>query len=509
MKKTLVFLTVLLALTLPIFSAPSIERYLAPSAQYGNTDASSSAQQAATLSEMLYALGNLYSYLDANFLYEIDSQEMQDAVISAMIDSLGDKYSYYIAPKDATDFNEDITGKYVGIGIYLTKVNPKYIDWNDPSTYMVIITSPFPGGPADRAGLRAGDYISHVNGESVFEMDATAASKLIRGKEDTPMTLTVNRGSATFDVTLIPEEITSPSTERGIIDGDVGYIRILQFSQTTQESFRADVEDLVAKGAKSFVIDLRNNGGGSVDSALGIANMFMKEGNVLMTTKFKEKSTNKDTVYTSTGYLAIPEDVPIVLLTNGGTASASEILTGALRDNGRAITVGSKTYGKGIMQFTISFMGGYLNITVAQYFTPSGANIHEVGIMPDFIVDTNEDYTDEELEAYATFLETNNIENWLKDYPEYTKENILSFAEAYEDSGVPEELLCLLMRNEYIYSLDYDKRPVADLDFDTQLQKAVEVIRSGITPEILDAEKKAEETAEVDYSVNVTEVEKK
>ena len=491
MKKTLVILLVILAFAFHLAAAPSVERYMAPSAQYGSSDATQSAQQAASLSEMLYALGNLYSYLDANFLYDIDSQKMQDAVISAMIDSLGDKYSYYIPPEDAEEFSEDTTGRYVGIGIYLTKVNPSYIDWEDPSTYMVVITTPFPGGPADRAGLRAGDMISHVNGEEIFELDANAASKLIRGKENTPITLRIHRGDSEFDVTLMPEEITSPSTEKGIIADNVGYIRILEFSQTTLDSFRSDVEDLLGKGAESFIIDLRNNSGGSVDSALGIANMFIPEGKTLMTTKFKEKSTNKDTVYTSTGYLAVPESTPLVVLTNGGTASASEILTGALRDNDRALVVGSQTFGKGIMQFTIAFMGGYLNITVAHYYTPSGADIHEVGITPDYVVDVDQEYSDEEMDAYAAFLESDNIDKWLEEYPDYTKDNILAFGEAHKDSGVPEELLHLLIRNEYIYSLDYDKRPVADLDFDTQLVKAVEIVKSGITVEEFEKEQEA------------------
>lgn len=491
MKKVLVLFLALVFLTTFLSAAPSIERYMAPSAQYGSSDSNSSAQTAASLSEMLYALGNLYSYLDTNFLYEIDSQAMQNAVISAMIDSLGDKYSYYITPENAQEYNEDTTGKYVGIGIYITKVNPAYIDWEDPSTYMVIITSPFPGSPADRAGLRSGDMISHVDGEEIYELDGTEASKKIRGTANIPITLTIHRGESIFDVTLTPEEITSPSTEKDIIADNVGYIRILEFTQTTQESFRSDVEDLLSRGAESFIIDLRNNGGGIVESALGIANMFIPDGKTLLTTKFKEKSNNKDTVYTSTGYLAVNEDVPVVLLVNGGTASASEILTGAMRDNGRALVVGSQTFGKGIMQFTIAFMGGYLNITVANYYTPSGANIHEVGITPDFVVDVDTDYTDEEMEAYVAFFNEPYLEDWLKDHPDYTKENIIAFAEQYKDSGVPEDLLKLLMRNEYIYSLDYEERPVADLDFDTQLIKAVEIVKSGLTVEEYEKQQKA------------------
>lgn len=480
MKKLAVILFVIISSASLLFSAPSFERYINPSSIQYSSSSQESAANAASLTEMLYALGNLYSYLDQNYLYDIDNQAMKNAVISAMIDSLGDKYSYFVSPDEAEDYKEESDGKYIGIGTYLTKVNPSYIDWDDPSTYMVTITSPFPGGPADRAGLRAGDLISHVNGEEIYELNATDASKKIRGKEGEPITLTVHRGSAVFDVTLMPEEITTPSTSKTILDGNIGYLAITQFSKTTYESVEEDLKYLLDNGATSLIIDLRNNGGGVVDSSLNIANMFVEENKTLMTTKFKESSSKKNTVYTSNSTLAVPLDFPIVLLVNGGTASASEILTGALRDNNRAIVVGSQTYGKGIMQYSLSFMDGYLNLTVANYYTPSGKSIHEVGITPDFIVETAE-YTDEEMDAYATFLENNNMKEWIEEYPEYSKENILRFAYENEESGVPHDLLCLLIRNEYIYSLDYDKRPVADPDFDTQLSKAIEVIKSGIT----------------------------
>ncbi|MBQ0072233.1 MAG: hypothetical protein KBS81_10360, partial [Spirochaetales bacterium] len=186
---------------------------------------------------------------------------------------------------------------------------------------------------------------------------------------------------------------------------------------------------------------------------------------------------NKNATYLATGSVAVSEEFPIVILTNGGTASASEILTAAIQQNGRAKIVGSQTFGKGIMQYSISFMGGYMNVTVANYYTPDGSSIHEIGITPDYVVNTDTEYTDEELDAYAAFLNEDYIKTWLTDYPDYTKDNILAFADFYKDSGVPHDLLCLLIRNEYIYSLDYDKRPVADPDFDTQLVKAMEVIR--------------------------------
>lgn len=434
-----------------------------------NTDS-----QKYNITNMLYSMRNLYSFLDTNFLYEIDNEEMQYELIEAMVNSLGDKYSYFIRPDEAEEFNESTQGKYVGIGTYLTKANPAYYDADDPESYMVIITSPFPGGPADRAGLRANDLISHVNGEDISSLNATEASKIIRGKKGEPLTLTIHRGDSVFDITLVPEEVVTPTSERQMINGNIGYIRILQFSVTTFETIYEDVKALTEQGAEKLIIDLRNNGGGVVDSALSIANMFISDG-TLLTTGYKEGSQNQDTVYRATNFLAVPETTPIVVLINGGTASASEILTAALKENGRATIVGSKSYGKGIMQNVIPYLDGFLNITVAHYYTPNGNDIHEVGITPDYIVE-EEEYTDEEIDAYAEFLKENKAKEWIEKYPEYSKKNIEAFAKEYEDSGVPYSILCLLMRNEYIYSLDFASRPVADPDFDLQLKKAIEVI---------------------------------
>lgn len=467
-------LFLLLLFTISLFAGPSVERYISSSARQTKD---TSATQVETLSEMLYALGNLYNYLNVNFLYDIDTKEMEYEVIEAMVNSLGDKYSYFVRPDDTDAYLEESNGKYLGIGTYLTKANPSQIDWNNPESYMIVIVSPFPGGPADRAGLRANDLISQINGEDVYELDATAASKKMRGQKDTPITLTVHRGAAVFDITLTPEEVTTPTCDAGIISDDIGYIAISTFSLSTYESFINSVNDVLEKGAKSLIIDLRNNGGGTVDSSLNIANVLLPENKVLITTEFKEGSSGTNTTYTSNSTMVVPEDFPIYLLVNEGTASASEILTSALQENGRAVVVGAKTFGKGIMQLGVPFMNGMLNLTVASYNGPNGESFHEIGITPDYVVDTQKEYTSEELKAFVALQNSETLSSWLKEYPDYTKENILAFAEENKDSGVPEELLCLLMRNEYIYSLDYDDRPIADPDFDTQLSYAISLIK--------------------------------
>ena len=473
MKKALA--AIIMAMSFSVLNAGAIPEYTpmintTPSHLQSNEALESSR----SISQILYSLGNLYAYLSNNFLYEIDSETMEEELISAMIDSLGDQYSYYIPPDVASTFEENTEGEYVGIGTYLTKMNPAYADPDDPESYMVIIASPFPGGPADRAGLRPRDMISAINGEDVSELTATEASNMMKGHIGEEITLTVHRGSAVFDIKLMPEVVTTPSTVSGMLTEDIGYIAIYTFSLTTGTSVAEDLSELLSQGAEKLIIDLRNNGGGTVQSALETADMFLSDG-MMLETKYKPSSGRSESVAMADPDISVPEDIPLLLIVNGGTASSSEILTGALMDNGRATVLGSQTFGKGISQEIRPFRGGYIQITTGHFYTPSGNDIHEVGITPDILIEEPE-YSDEEMKAFETFMEEDRFSSYIEENPEYTKENVLAFADKYKDSGVPEDLLIMLIRNEYIYSMDYDERPVADIWFDQYITKALEVL---------------------------------
>ncbi len=441
--------------------------------QPSHLEAEKAAEDSRSISQILYSLGNLYAYLSTDFLYDIDTEKMENELIKAMVDSLGDQYSYFIPADIASEFEETTEGEYVGIGTYLTKMNPAYADPNDPESYMVIIASPFPGGPADRAGLRPRDMISAINGEDVAPLTATEASSLMKGHIGEEITLTVHRGTAVFDISLMPEIVTTPSTVSGMLTDDIGYIAIYTFSLTTGSSVAADIEKLLGEGAEKLIIDLRNNGGGTVQSALETADMFLSDG-VMLETKYKPGSGRSDSIVYAGESVLVPENMPLLLIVNGGTASSSEILTGALMDNGRAEVLGSQTFGKGISQEVRPFRGGFIQITTGHFYTPSGKDIHEVGITPDILIEEPE-YTDEEMEAFAAFMENNSCAEYIEKHPEYTKENIEAFADEYSSSGVPRDILILLVRNEYIYSMEYDERPIADIWFDQYITKALEV----------------------------------
>ena len=472
MKKALAVL-LLSAGLLSIQAGGNREYSLINPVPHSDLSAESTVERSVSISSMLYSLGNLYSYLDTYFLGDIDNKAMEEDLIAAMIGSLGDEYSYYIPSEDAEEFTEQSEGSYIGLGLYLTKMNPSFIDITDPRTYMIIIQSPFPGGPADRAGLRPNDMISSINGEDVSQMTAVEASKKLRGEAGKDITITVHRGEAEFSLTLRPERVNTPSTASDII-GDIGYIRIFTFSQTTASSFEKELESVLARGAEKLIIDLRNNGGGIIDSALRIADMFIDDG-VLLRLRFKEGSGRSEDIMNATAGMAVPSDMPIALLINSGTASSSEILTGALSDNGRATTIGSVTFGKGISQEVRPFSEGFVQVTTGHFYTPSGDDIHHKGITPDILVE-EEEYSEEDMEAYSRFMEEGSIPDIVDSNPGYTYDNVMKFIEENAGSGVPSSLLELLVRNEYLYRMDWKERPVAEPEYDDVLAKAIEVL---------------------------------
>lgn len=475
LKKTFLSIIIILLTTTLLFAGAQTE-----STTKSNSYTSPLSQvQVTNISETLLGLNTLYQYLNQNFLYDIDIDKVDEELTKALFKALNDPYSEYITEDESEDFSEDITGTYVGIGTYLTKYSPAYIDWDKKETYMVEIISPFPGGPADRAGIRSGDLISHVNGETVYDLTASEASKKIRGKKGEPITLTIHRGSAVFDVTLYPEEVTTPNTTSLIIEGtNIGYIAISTFTQKTHELFSEDLRILMNNGIKGLIIDLRNNGGGIVDSATMISNFFLPDGSTIMSIKHKEGSNKQDYSTVASNDTRKVLNLPIVVLTNGGTASASEILTASLQENNRATVIGSKTFGKGIIQDSAMWKKGYIKFTTAYYLTPAGNNIHEKGIEPNILIEEHQ-YSDQEIKAYYKFIEENkeNITNYIKAHPEYTKENMDNFVKMHPEIEFPELALKILIRNEYIYSMPYSDRPKVDTIYDNALIEAINYLK--------------------------------
>ena len=462
---------IVLLIFLPLFAGGSMEQILAAPL---STRTSMEADQ---ITIDMASLERLYRYVDSIYIDEVDKQKMFNDLASALVASLDDPYSFYVPPSKAKEYQEETSGVYGGIGTYLNKPSPDNIDPSVPSSYMITIVSPFPGSPAQRAGLMAGDLISHIDGEKVDELTSYEASMKLRGEANTFVTITVYRNGTSFDLTLKRERITAPTVDSGIIEGNIGYIILSEFTPQTGNQLLEHVQKLMKQGIVGLIIDERNNSGGAVDGAMQSANIFLEEGKTLVTIQGK-KGTMRDQRYISTGKAEVPANLPIVILTNTGSASSAEIFAAAMKDNGRATLIGTKTFGKGIVQDVFRFGSGFAQVTTAHYYTPNGENIHKLGIEPDILVEDVQ-LSDEEIPAFEQLMTDKVISTFVQENPEPSEANIRRFASLYTERGIDEEVLTLLVRNEYLSKMPYDKRPIADATFDKQLNRAVEFIRTG------------------------------
>ena len=278
------------------------------------------------------------------------------------------------------DYMADTTGNFVGIGIYMvqnTEVNK------------IMVLAPIKGSPAEKAGILPGDYIISVDGVSYTGEEMTKASNEIKGEEGSTVKIQILRGEETLDFELKRENIKVNPVEGEVLEGNIGYIEFSSFDEGTADEFKAKFEELQAKGITSLIIDLRNNGGGIVDEALEIANYILDKDSVIL---YEVNKNNEETEEKTTDDPII--NMPIVVLTNGNTASSSEILAGALKDHNKAKIVGTKTYGKGVIQQLLTLPDGSgLKITAEKYLTPNRTEINKIGIEPDETVELPETVT--------------------------------------------------------------------------------------------------------------------
>ena len=304
---------------------------------------------------------------------DIDENKLQESAIAGYVEGLGDPYTEFISKDEMKEFTEEITGTFYGIGIYMTADNEKGI----------IVYYPIPESPAEKAGIKAGDIIKKVDGKEFGYNDFNEIADFIKGQEGSKVKLTIERDGEQMDVEITREKITTNPITTEMLEGNIGYVKVPSFDSETADHFKEKVEALIKDGSKSLIIDLRNNGGGILDESTEIADLFLEKGKTIITTKNnkdKEEITKakKDQIF----------NLPIVILSNKNTASASEILIGALKDNGRAKVIGKKTYGKGVIQTVITLSDGSgVKITTAEYYTPSGEAINKVGIKPDIEVE--------------------------------------------------------------------------------------------------------------------------
>ena len=330
--------------------------------------------------------------LQEHYIGELDIEKMEETAIKGYVQGLGDEYTEYLSKDEYEDLLISIMGDYVGIGIYMTQDSDKNI----------IILLPIEGSPAEEAGLQTGDIILSIDGEDCANMDINVASSKIKGKENSTVVLEISRENEIFTKTIERRTIEIKDSSAEVLENNIGYIELSTFDEKSSKNVEAYLEDFQKKGIKSIILDLRNNTGGIVTEALELSELFVKKNDTIIRSHSK---TDEEIIVKSESKRTF--DMNIVVLVNEYSASATEIVTAALKDNKIATIVGTKTYGKGVMQEILTLFGesGALKVTIEEFKTPNGDKINKIGITPDVIVEDNiETEEDEQLQKAIEIL---------------------------------------------------------------------------------------------------------
>ncbi|WP_313339739.1 S41 family peptidase [Sedimentibacter sp.] len=310
----------------------------------------------------------IYFVLD-NYQYEVDQEEVLEGLYDGFFNVLDD-YSVYYTPKEYSAMLENTAGEFTGIGVQI-------IDAND----QVIVVTPLQGSPALNAGIKAGDIIKYVDGYDITGLTSSQASLLIRGTEGTSVKIGILRGEEILNFDIVRSKITTSIVEGKIMDNNIGYLKVTDFSDNTVELVEKELSAFDQNNVKKIVIDMRNNGGGTLQAAVDLLNLFVTEGPVV----YVDYASGKEDIYESE---LKEQKYEIAVLINGGSASATEVFAGAVKYKNEGIIVGTKSFGKGVVQTLYPLISGSgVKFTTAEYFSVDRTPVHKIGITPDIIVE--------------------------------------------------------------------------------------------------------------------------
>lgn len=336
----------------------------------------------------------LKRYLENEYMGEIDEKSMIESALKGYVAGLGDEYTEYLTAEELEELMVSVNGNYVGIGIYMAQ--------NEQGDIVVLL--PIEGSPAEEAKLQMGDIIKKVNGVECNGLELIEVSDLVKGEEGTKVTLEILREETVFSVDVERRTVEIKYIDSKVLDGNIGYIEMLGFEENCTSRFKEELEKLKKQNINSLIIDFRDNGGGLVTEVISLSEIFVPRGDIILKSYDKNK---KEKIIKSSN--PITEKMDIVVLVNENSASATEIFAAAIQDNDLGTIIGTKTFGKGIMQEVEPLaIGGAIKITIEEFKTPNGNKIHEEGITPDIEVENDElvidESQDKQLQAAINFL---------------------------------------------------------------------------------------------------------
>lgn len=417
-------------------------------------------------------LQSIYQFIIQNYVDEVPPEKLYEGAMKGMFEALGDPHSTFLGADMLSDLMRETDGKYAGVGLYISKMpgvpaegKPNYVE----------VVSPIEDTPAWKAGILPGDLILKIDGESTTDLTVDQASAKIRGPDGSKVLLTFRRGASyEFDVEFVRATIEIPAIKTGVIRRDgavVGYIRIIEWIPQTAERMKAALDQMKGEGVTHLIVDVRSNPGGLLSSVVEVSDLFLDSGMIVST---KGRNSQENFEYKADDSLSVPASMKMVVLVNKGSASASEIFSGAMKDRKRALLVGEKTYGKGSVQQVFPLDTTGFKLTMARYYTPSGVNIDKAGIEPD-IVSPDIVFSEAQFKALEKLYDSGLIQAFAKNNPDADSKARKAYAESLIASGydLPPTYLDRMLRDE----LNRAKpAPVYDLEFDTQLNDALKIL---------------------------------
>jgi len=415
-------------------------------------------------------LQNVFNFILQNYVEEVDPHKLFEGAMNGMFGSLNDPYSVYMSESDMTDIADTTQGNFGGVGLNITKaVTPR----PDGKPMWVEVAAPIEDTPGWRAGIQPGDFITEIDGIPTESITMDEVLTILRGTPGENVRLVIRRGDRLeFPVTLTRAIIEVPTVKHAMI-GDTGYLKLLTFTPMTADRAKDAILEFQKSNYKSLVLDLRNNYGGRLDSAIDVANLFL-DGGLVVRIRSRIAYENRD--FNANRSTLVPANIPVIVLINRGSASASEIVAGALKDRGRAYLVGENSYGKGSVQQVYPLNTVGFRITTARYFTPSDVNIDKIGIPPDRTV-LFPAYTEEDAVHLNELINANRIPVFVEQNQQATAAQVDAFARVLQSEyRLDLSLLRRLIRDE-LNRTTY--APVYDLEYDVQLLEAINIFRNG------------------------------